>query len=765
MDIAGNDAASRLRLDAGGVMLFRVEAGDILHLTDIEGAQSAELYAFADMETVFGPVPAGMPGRLPDRLRAAGSAGEIVAGELAGSDLSGSDLVGAKPFIVSATDAPAGVTTTLAATGPAVCVLAVPPAESSTEAVVPTTAFDVRIDRAAPPTGRVEPPVALAPPLLDIRIAQGTARAYRVAAGEYIQVVDIEGRQCSDFVAFDAAALGAGTELGLDATATRTLTGRTYPLPGLASKFFDATLRPLLEVVRDTCGRHDTFALACTAKYYDDKGYPGHSNCSDNFNAALAPYGVAPKRGWPAINFFYNTSLDAGGGIGLDEPWSRPGDYVLMRALTDLVCASSSCPDDVDPANGWNPTDIQVRIYPKEHSFSRGIVYRMTPDSPPILTRETGFHPRTSALTRRMTEYRNYWLPDVFQDEDVLAEYWACRERVAITDLSPLRKFEVLGPDAEALLDHAVTRDIRKLAVGQVVYTAICHPHGGMMDDGTVFRIDRDNFRLVCGDDYCGPWLRKLAAEKGYKAWVRSSSDNLHNVAVQGPLSRQLLSQVVWTAPTRTAIDALRWFRFTVGRLHGPEGTAIVVSRTGYTGELGYEIWCHPNDAPTVWDAIWAAGEPLGLTPLGLQAVDMLRIEAGLAFAGHEFCDETDPFEAGIGFTVPLDTKQGDFVGREALLRRRDHPAKRLVGLRLDGEETAVHGDPVHVGRARIGVVTSATRSPLLGTSIALARVDVAYAALGTRLEIGKLDGHQKRLGAEVVRFPHFDPEKTRVRA
>ena len=534
--------------------------------------------------------------------------------------------------------------------------------------------LDGAVDVADPAPQVPDPLALLASPLLDVRIVQGTAIAYRVAAGEYIQVVDIEGRQCSDFLAFDAAALDAGTEMGLDATATRTVTGRAYPAPGLASKFFGADLRPMLEVVRDTCGRHDTFGLACTAKYYDDKGYPGHGNCSDNFNAALAPYGVAPRRGWPAINFFYNTEIDAGAGIVLDEPWSRPGDYVLMRALTDLVCASSSCPDDVDPANGWNPTDIQLRVYGREHAFSRGIATRMTPDSPPVLTRETGFHPRTATLTPHMAEYRGYWLPEIFQAEQELAEYWACRERVAITDLSALRKFEVLGPDAEALLDHAVTRDMRKLAVGQVVYTAICHPHGGMLDDGTVFRIDRDNFRLVCGDAFCGLWLRRIATEKGFRAWVRPSTDSLHNVSVQGPRSRALLGGIVWTAPTRTAVAALRWFRFTVGRVHGPDGPAVIVSRTGYTGELGYEVWCHPKDAPAVWDAIWDAGAPLGLAPLGLRALDTLRIEAGLAFAGHEFCDETDPFEAGIGFTVPLATKQGDFIGREALQRRRDHP-------------------------------------------------------------------------------------------
>jgi aminomethyltransferase len=324
-----------------------------------------------------------------------------------------------------------------------------------------------------------------------------------------------------------------------------------------------------------------------------------------------------------------------------------------------------------------------------------------------------------------------------------------------------MRKFEVTGPDAEALLQLAVTRDIRRLAVGQVVYTAICHPSGGMIDDGTVFRLGPQNFRFVCGDAYCGVWLRQLAAEHGLAAWCRSSTDQLHNLAVQGPLSREILAGIVATPPHQPTLAELGWFRFTIGRI----GDApVVVSRTGYTGELGYEIWCHPGAGPAVWDAVWAAGAPHGLAPLGMTALDMLRIEAGLVFAGAEFCDQTDPFEAGIGFTVP--TKKADhFIGDEALARKRAHPHRQLVGLTIGSQEDVGHGDPVFAGRAQVGVVTSATRSPVLRAHIALARVDVGFVAQGQALEIGKLDGRQKRLAAVVTPFPHYDPQKTRVRA
>lgn len=235
--------------------------------------------------------------------------------------------------------------------------------------------------------------------------------------------------------------------------------------------------------------------------------------------------------------------------------------------------------------------------------------------------------------------------------------------------------------------------------------------------------------------------------------------------AVQGPASRELLAGIVWTPPTQPAFTDLGWFRFAIGRLGDHNGIPLLVSRTGYSGELGYEIWTHPRHATALWDAVREAGEPFGLTPLGLQALDMLRIESGLVFAGYDFSDQTDPYEAGIGFTVPLKSKEDDFVGREALLARKASPQRTLVGLELEGNEPARHGDCVHIGRSQVGVVTSATRSPILRKNIALCRIAVQFADLGTAVEIGKLDGHQKRIPAHVVRFPFYDPDKTRPRS
>ena len=211
--------------------------------------------------------------------------------------------------------------------------------------------------------------------------------------------------------------------------------------------------------------------------------------------------------------------------------------------MSDLVCASSACPDDIDPANGWEITDVHVRVYAPENRFSMAIAHRVTPEAEPVMTKETAFHPRIATRTRRLTEYRGYWLPLSFTDDGAIAEYWACREKAAIMDLSPLRKWEILGPDAERLVQHAITRDARRLAVGQVVYTAVCNDTGGMIDDATVFRLGDDNFRFVGGDEYDGVHLKELAERLGLRVWVKPSTDQLHNVAVQGPLSREILAR------------------------------------------------------------------------------------------------------------------------------------------------------------------------------------------------------------------------------
>jgi len=758
----------RYRVVGGGTMMVPVEGGDRITIIDVEGRQTGEVVAFRGGRAraeILGVEGRGNATGLKRLERASGQRGERLRAHLQRHGLS---LDEARSIDVLGDDSRPGDQVELEVQEAGIVAVAAPGGPMPVDDQQPPTDLTVLVQRAVaerPVSEGHDLPEPLRDPVGEVRVPRASARAYEVKAGEWIQIIDVEGRQCSDFQAFSKEALDRGVERCVDVTTTRALMGQRYPEPGTLAKYYDIDFQPLVEVMQDSCQRHDAFSLACNRKYYEDVGYFGHPNCTDNFNGQLASYEVAPRRGWMSMNFFFNTDIDDSDQLVMDEPWSRPGDYVLLRALSDLVCVSSACPDDIDPANGWNPTEIHVRRYGKDLDAKRAVAFRKRTDAEAEMTKETGFHPRTSALTRNFVEYQGYWLPSSYNNHGAIAEYWACREKAVVIDLSALRKFEVLGPDSEELLQYCLTKNVRKLSVGQVAYTAMCYDTGTMVDEGTLFRLGQDNFRWICGSDYGGERLREQAEALGLHVWVKTATDQIHNISVQGPNSRDILRQIVWVAPTQPEVTELKWFRFAIGRLYKHDGTPIIVSRTGFTGELGFEIFCHPDDAVAVWDAVWAAGEGYGLTPMGLDAADMLRIEAGLIMAGTEYDDQIDPYEAGIGFTVPLKSKEDDFIGRDALVSRKQNPQRQLVGLELAGNEQAGHGDCVHVGREQVGVVTSGTRSPVLGKNIALCRMAVQYADNATEVEVGKLDGHQKRLSATVVPFPFYDPDKERVRA
>ncbi|KMW57784.1 Aminomethyltransferase (glycine cleavage system T protein) [Candidatus Rhodobacter oscarellae] len=751
----------------GGSRAVPIYAGDEVIVLDREGLQPGELVIFGPDRrsdaAMLGAKGQGRPTATIETLANGSRSGAQVLKALAavGFNIEAGDAV---PVFAEGSRPGDQVAFTAESDGLLIC--AAPGGPMDAHAQNAPTELILYIRRADPKLAKdnLTAPDPLADPLLDQNIQPGHAHAYEVKKGEYIQILDVKGRECSDFQAFSLRALDKGLEREIDPTTTRSLMGSLYPAPGIFSKYWSVDHEPLVEIVQDTCGRHDTFGLACTARYYEDLGYPGHVNCSDNMNIELGHHGIRPRGGWPAINFFFNTMLDDTNALGMDEPWSRPGDFVLLRALSDLVCVSSACPCDVDPANGWEPTDIQLRTYKAGEDFQRSIGYRKSAEADVEDTKKTGFHDSFAAHTRDFVEYNGYWLPNSFPNVGTIGEYWAVREKAAVMDLSPLRKFEVTGPDAEELLQLCLTRNIKKLAVGQVSYTAMCYEHGGMIDDGTVYRLGEMNFRWIGGNDTGGLWLRQQAQERGLNAWVRSSTDQMHNIAVQGRLSREILSQIFWTPPKQPTIDELGWFRLTIARVGDFSGTSVVISRTGYSGELGYEIFCHPRDAKEIFDRVWEVGAPMGMQPLGLAALDMMRIEAGLIFAGSEFDDTTDPWEAGIGFTVPLKSKNDDFIGRAALEERKAHPHRKLVGLEIEGGLVPSPGDCIRLGKAQVGEVTSAMKSPLLGRVIALGRVSVAHSEVGTALEVGQLDGQQKRLKAMVTSFPHFDPTKARVK-
>ena len=598
----------------------------------------------------------------------------------------------------------------------------------------------------------------------EFTVTRGTARAYALGRGQYVQIIDIEGQQCSDFMAFRAGGLDRADEVMIDATATRSMVRRAYPRPGLLDKFFDRDMRPLLQIVQDTCGRHDTFGLACTARGYEDRGFPGHLNCSDNISDAMAPFGVARRAAWPAVNFFWNTWVDpVSNEILTDESHSRPGDYVVLRALTDLVCVSTACPDDIDPINGWNPTDIHVRIYAADAPAHPTIGYRVKEDSAMSIGRESAFRSRTATLTDDVAPARDLWLPATYPSHGMLGEYWACREAVTLQDMSSLRKYDVAGPDAERLLQQLLTRDLARLAQWRGTYALMCDETGAVVDDGTLFRLGPQLFRWCCGSEESARRITALADADGLQVRVTDMSSALANAALQGPKSRDLLAGLVFTQAHVPSLDQLKWFGVTIARLHDREGTPFMLSRTGYTGELGYEVFCAGADAPVIWDALMDAGQELGIKPMGTAALETIRIEAGLAAAGAEFQPGHDAWESGLGFAVDL--RKPDFVGRDALERNARDPRRVLKGLSFKADEVPRAGAPVLAGEREVGTVTSATRSPMLGHGIAMARLAVEHSDTGTTLDVGMLDGRMKRLPATVTEIPFVDPRRERARA
>jgi len=620
----------------------------------------------------------------------------------------------------------------------------------------------------------VQPPARQTPDLIlprplgrirdEFRISRGTAMAYEVNKGQFVQVIDVEGQQCSDFTAMRASALDAGQERYIDSTVSRTMARSAYPQPGLYDKFYDQDIRPLLAVRQDTVGRHDTFALACTARGYEERGFPGHLNCSDNISEAFAPFGVEARTAWPAINFFFNSWIDpAHNQIASDEAWSRSGDYVAMEALTDLACVSTACPDDVDPINGWNPTDIHVRIYEEDTSISHSVSWRAQPEDAAQMTKHSAFHPRTSKLTSHYQVSRDLWVPTHFDATGAIEEYWACKNAATLQDMSGLRKFDVVGPDAAALLQHCLTRNVEKLAQHRGFYALMCDERGSVLDDGTLFCIEPTTYRWCCGSDNSALHLREQAEKLGLDVWIRSLGHRMVNLALQGPASRDILRKVVFTQPSRPALDNLKWFGFTVARLQDRDGPMFMLCRSGFTGELGYELFCDRDDATEIWDGLMDAGVPAGLVPMGGTALNSLRIEAGLMSAGAEFGPDADAMESGLGFAI--DFKKDTFIGRTALERNAVAPRRKLVGLTFAGSEVPSHGDGVFDGREQVGVITSACNSHQLGHAIAMARIAIEDAIDGRALEVGRLDGHMKRLPCEVGPLPFLDPKREKARA
>jgi glycine cleavage system T protein (aminomethyltransferase) len=358
--------------------------------------------------------------------------------------------------------------------------------------------------------------------------------------------------------------------------------------------------------------------------------------------------------------------------------------------------------------------------------------------------RRSPLEDRHVALGAKLIEFGGWLMP--VQYSGILDEHRAVRERAGLFDLSHMGELFVEGPDAGRALARALVTDPPSLREGRAHYSMICEEDGGIVDDLIVYRLGAQRF-LVVANASNAPVVSDALVERlaGFRAVLDDRSLAMALCAVQGPRSGAIVGPL-----TDVDLSALRYYAIAEGTV---AGIKALVARTGYTGEDGFEIFVDNARAGDLWDALVEAGHESGLLPIGLGARDTLRLEAGMPLYGNELDRSTNPFEAGQGRIVKLD-KPEDFVGRAALERvARDGPARRLVGLVMQGRGIARHGYPVHAGDRRTGIVTSGTQSPTLGKAIAMAYVAPSDAEPGTILDV---EIREQRVAAEVVALPFY---------
>ncbi len=396
-------------------------------------------------------------------------------------------------------------------------------------------------------------------------------------------------------------------------------------------------------------------------------------------------------------------------------------------------------------------------------------------------------HPRTSALCTSLLwkEWAGYFAVrsyDAYHER----EYFAMRHAAGLMDVTPLFKYDVRGRDARAFLSYVTTRDVAKLKHEQVAYGCWCDEAGKLLDDGTIWRLDDDHFRVTSAEPNLR-WFQQNAGD--FDVSIEDVTDRIAAISVQGPRSRDVLKQVC-----NADLDALKFFRLTRYRIDGGErsggGFDAIVTRTGYTGDLGYEVWVDNAHALALWDAVFEAGRPFGLLPAGLDALDNCRVEAGFILNGVDYFSankcliearKSSPFEAGLGWTVQLD--RDEFIGQRPLRQERERgSAWSFVGLEIDWEEfESLHeavglppavcshawrdAVPVYsTGGHQVGQATSGSWSPMLKKNLALATVRSEYAAEGTvlRKEV-TVEYVRHAVKATVVKKPFFDPPRKKA--
>jgi len=347
-------------------------------------------------------------------------------------------------------------------------------------------------------------------------------------------------------------------------------------------------------------------------------------------------------------------------------------------------------------------------------------------------------------LGARMVEFGGWDMP--VQYSGVIDEHLAVRNAAGLFDVSHMGEVEVKGDGALAFVQELTTNDASKLVDGQVQYSAMCYPHGGVVDDVTLYRFGHEHYMFcvnASNTDKDFAWMEEVLQEGDYPGvTLRNVSELYAQLALQGPASDLILSRL-----TDVDLSGIAYYHFAEGAV---AGVPAIISRTGYTGESGFEIYFSCDDAEKVWNAIMEAGASDGLVPIGLGARDTLRLEMKYALYGHELSEQISPLEAGLGWITKLE--KPSFVGRDALLRQKEAGVpRRLIGFTMTESGIARAEYPVFAGDEEIGVVTSGTMSPTLRVGIGLALVKPEHAAVGTKLQVGI---RNRKIGIEVVKTP-----------
>jgi glycine cleavage system T protein (aminomethyltransferase) len=360
----------------------------------------------------------------------------------------------------------------------------------------------------------------------------------------------------------------------------------------------------------------------------------------------------------------------------------------------------------------------------------------------------TAFDEAQQRMGVELMDWEGWYWPNHFGDP--IAEHNAVREHVGVWDESPLRKWDFSGPDALAAADRIFTNDMLGLEVGQVRYAPFCDANGNMVGDGTVFKFTDASCWVITALDSDLDHFQDVV--DGLNVEIEPFTEKLPHLQIQGPKSRELLADL-----TDESVEDLGYFRFLPHQVHVGR-VPVWVSRTGYSGELGFEVFCDPDYAEELWGVVTEAGAK----PYGLAAVETMRIESGLIFIGYDyFQHETNPYDMSLDKVIRLDG--GEFEGKAALAETAKNPPRRLVTLEVQGGEVPEYGAAVTKDGESAGTLTSPCESPTLGKVIGMAVLDTAQADKGNQVQVALADGGIAN--ATVSDFPIYDPEKKRPRS